>query len=94
MENDVYEVWRDDISEWEDPIREPMKMPFVVDLEFEDDILQAEAGLLFEDEMNSENEYDDEVIENAAAARQRFHRLYDFMEDFAQNTSQIIDPTL
>ncbi|CAH9099871.1 unnamed protein product [Cuscuta epithymum] len=32
-----------------------MKMPFVVDLGFEDD------GLLFEDEMNSENEDDEEL---------------------------------
>ncbi|CAH9085308.1 unnamed protein product [Cuscuta epithymum] len=38
------------------------ELPFIVDLGFKDSILEAEAGLLFEDEVNSENEDDEELI--------------------------------
>ncbi|CAH9089866.1 unnamed protein product [Cuscuta epithymum] len=69
MEDEINQVWTEGCSQWNVSQREAMKVPFIVDLGFEDVILEAEAGLLFEEEMNSENEDDEELQEGRILLR-------------------------
>ncbi|CAH9102040.1 unnamed protein product [Cuscuta europaea] len=62
MENDK----SDERQGHENPIAEAdtesgASVPFIVDLGFDDSVLEAEADLLFEDEFNYENEDDEEL---------------------------------